>query len=72
MKASGWIKSRMFRAVAGKPEVLPEEARAGRVIGLVVGANYGGAECACIGSGSLVESLDIGIAAVVRLCNKLT
>ena len=52
-------------------EALLAEARSGEVVGLVAAIHYGGSQYAFLGSGSLVDNPDLGIAASIRLCNKL-
>lgn len=53
--------------VVERLEELLVEARAGNIVGLAAAVHYGGNGYGYIGSGSLVENPELGIAASIRL-----
>lgn len=62
-------RQRDERLVAQLEELLTE-ARAGAIVGLLAGVHYGGAEYAYIGTGSLVDHPELGLAVSMRLRNR--
>lgn len=52
-------------------ELLLRDALAGRLIGLVAAAHYGGRDYAYAGTGSLCEHPNLGVAAAHRIATKL-
>lgn len=51
-------------------EQLLVEARSGAIVGLLAGVHYGGKEYGYIGTGSVVDHPEIGLAISMRLRNR--
>lgn len=52
-------------------EALLEEAKAGKIVGLLAAVHYGGSAYAYLGSGSMCSDPSRGLAAAHRLATKL-